>query len=401
MISGRISKIVGEEDETVKVLVITRALAQFATTDAKFCEIAKRGVNLTVASPTRWAGTDRELRDVKGIGYEVLLHKCSFSGTRSDRVGNHLYFYPWISRVIGREKWDLVHIDEEPFNLATYLALRACRKHCVPTIFATYQNINKNYPPPFNLFESYVFENASGAIAFNQEALSLLHLRGFKKTAAYIPPGVDARVFCKQDARGLRRDLAANGLFVIGFMGRIHHDKGLDTLVKTLTLLPKDSMLVLVGRGPDQAHLETVINRLRLENRVHWVPWVDSCQVAEYMSAFDVLVLPSRTCPNWKEQFGRVLVETMSCETCVVGSDSGDIPNVIGDAGLIFHEGDERELAGHLRRLMDDHSLRENLGRRGRQRVLERFAYEKIARDSVDFYEQICSGVSRMSALAV
>lgn len=375
----------------MKVLVITRSLAQFATTDAKFREMAKRGVNLTVVSPTRWAGTSLELRRVEVKGYRLLLHKCVFSGTRSDRLGNHLYFYPWISRVIGREKWDLVHIDEEPFNLATYLALRACRKHGVPAVFATYQNINKSYPPPFDVFESYVLGNASGAIAFSQEALELLRLREFNKTAAYIPTGVDAMVFCKQDAQGLRRDLAADSLFVIGFMGRIHHSKGLDTLVKTLTLLPKESMLVLAGRGPYQARLATVINRMRLEKRVRWVPWVESNEVVQYMNAFDCLVLPSRTCRNWKEQFGRVLAEAMACGTCVIGSDSGNIPNVIGDAGLIFHEGNERELAQCLRRLMESPSLGEALGRRGRQRVLECFAYEKIAKDTVDLYQKICS----------
>ena len=60
----------------------------------------------------------------------------------------------------------------------------------------------------------------------------------------------------------------------------------------------------------------------------------------------DVSVLPSLTRPNWKEQFGRTLAEAMSCETPVIGSDSGEIPHVIGDAGLIFKEGDAQALAG-------------------------------------------------------
>jgi len=105
-----------------------------------------------------------------------------------------------------------------------------------------------------------------------------------------------------------------------------------------------------------------------------------------------VLALPSRTRPNIKEQFGRVLVEAMSCETCVVGSDSGEIPNVIGDAGLIFREGDERELAHRLHQLMDAPAVRESLRHRGRQRVLDHFTYAKIATDTVDFYRRICSG---------
>jgi len=95
---------------------------------------------------------------------------------------------------------------------------------------------------------------------------------------------------------------------------------------------------VLVGGGPERSKLEALAQGLGISARVRWEPWVDSCDVAEYMNAFDVLVLPSRTRRNWKEQFGRVLVEAMACETCVVGSDSGEIPNVVGDTGLIFHE---------------------------------------------------------------
>ena len=51
-------------------------------------------------------------------------------------------------------------------------------------------------------------------------------------------------------------------------------------------------------------------------------------------------MLPSLTRPNWKEQFGRVLIEAMASGVPVIGSDSGAIPDVIGQAGLIFPEGD-------------------------------------------------------------
>jgi glycosyltransferase involved in cell wall biosynthesis len=100
-------------------------------------------------------------------------------------------------------------------------------------------------------------------------------------------------------------------------------------------------------------------------------------------------VLPSRTRPNWKEQFGRALVEAMACEVPVVGSDSGEIPNVIGDAGLVFPEGDVAALAGHLRRLQDSQDMRRDLGRRGRARVLDRFTQARVAEQTYQLYRQI------------
>jgi glycosyltransferase involved in cell wall biosynthesis len=251
----------------------------------------------------------------------------------------------------------------------------------------------KSYPPPFNLFERYVYKNAAGAIAGNGESLDLLRRRGFRRPAAHIPQlGVDPSMFRKQDATGLRRKLGVEGTFVIGFVGRFSSEKGVDTLIKALALLPEGCTLVLVGNGPERSKLEAMTQALGVSARVRWVPWVNSGDVSEYMNAFDVLALPSRTRWNIKEQFGRVLVEAMSCETCVVGSDSGEIPKVIGDADLIFHESDERELAERLRRLVYGPSLRETLRHRGRQRVLEHFTYARIAADTVDFYRSICSG---------
>jgi len=187
----------------------------------------------------------------------------------------------------------------------------------------------------------------------------------------------------------------------VGFVGRFSPEKGLDTLIKSVSLLSDDCVLVLVGSGPEEVKLKAMVDRLGLSARVRWVPWVESSEVPEYMNAFDVLVLPSRTRRNIKEQFGRMLIEAMGCETCVVGSDSGEIPQVIGNAGLVFAEGNEQELAERLQRLMDDPALCQSLRRRGRQRVLEKFTYFRIAERTVGFYRNITSGVGEMDTSAL
>ena len=73
-----------------------------------------------------------------------------------------------------------------------------------------------------------------------------------------------------------------------------------------------------------------------------------STLVPERLRTFSVLVQPSLTRRNWKEQFGRALMEAMACGVPVVGSASAEIPNVVGDAGLVVPEGDPRRPArGH------------------------------------------------------
>ncbi len=107
------------------------------------------------------------------------------------------------------------------------------------------------------------------------------------------------------------------------------------------------------------------------------------------MQKLDALVLPSLTRPNWIEQFGRVLPEAMACETPVIGSSSGEIPHVIGEAGLVFQEGNVQELVACVRKLLDDPELYARLAVEGRQRVLENYTQEQIARQTYEVYKEI------------
>jgi glycosyltransferase involved in cell wall biosynthesis len=377
----------------MRVLYLTKRLAEVPGEEGMVHEISKLGVRMSVlVAGGRWRGTSNDARKLIPEGYELSVRDCLFTGMNSVRVRSHLYYYPKISRLIGREKWDLVHIEDDAYNLATFQVVKGCAKHGKPAVFRAQKSSMASYPIPFNFFERYVYKNAVGAIVGNREALNVLRGKGFGKPAVCIQDGTNPAVFRKLDASDLREKLELKAAFVMGFVGQIVQRKGLDTLLKALALLPKECALVLVGTGLDVSKFKSLAQELSVSARVKWIPWVDHREVLRYMCAFDAFLLPSRTAKTWREDFGRVLIEAMACETPVVGSDSGEIPNVIGDAGLIFHEGDERELAGHLRRLMDDPSLRQSLGRRGRQRVLERFTYAKVAAQTVAFYKRICNG---------
>jgi len=122
---------------------------------------------------------------------------------------------------------------------------------------------------------------------------------------------------------------------------------------------------------------------------VSFDPLIPSTQMPDFYAQLDCVVLPSRARPNWKEQFGRVLVEAMACGVPVIGSDSGEIPNVVGDAGLIFPEENVDALAARLRELMNEASLRESLAAKGRARVLERYTQKRVAEETVKMYRMM------------
>jgi len=171
----------------------------------------------------------------------------------------------------------------------------------------------------------------------------------------------------------------------VGFAGRLVEEKGADLLLDAVAGMPGVRVEIL-GSGPMRPVLERQAALPALSGRVAFLGTLPSPRMPEFYHRLDVLVLPSRSRPNWIEQFGRVLVEAMACGVPVVGSTCGEIPHVIGDAGLIFPEGDVEALRECLERLRADASLRAELARRGRERVLAQFTQAQVAAQTVEVY---------------
>jgi glycosyltransferase involved in cell wall biosynthesis len=137
--------------------------------------------------------------------------------------------------------------------------------------------------------------------------------------------------------------------------------------------------------------LEEQATQLGIADRICIKPSIPTSEVPREIEQWNAHILPSITRPNWIEQFGRTLAEAMACEVPVIGSSSGEIPHVIGDAGLIFKEGDARGLSECIRKLMDDPILYEDMARRGRRRVLDNYTQEHIARRTCEIYREVLS----------
>ncbi len=178
--------------------------------------------------------------------------------------------------------------------------------------------------------------------------------------------------------------------FIIGSANRrLVPEKGVDMVMEAALDLPGVWRLHVAGDGPALPGLQQMSYDLGIAARTHFDGPISSADMPTYLRNLDVLVLTSRTLPNWKEQFGRMLIEAMACGVPVVGSDSGEIPNVIGSAGLIVPEGDSDALRLTLLQLMQDDDLRRELSRRGRERVLEHYTQSQIAVETVDVYRAI------------
>lgn len=359
----------------MRVLMISKACI-VGIYQKKLELIAKMGVELLALVPPSW-------KDERG---EQRLERVYTDGYRLEAIpiwrnGDfHAHSYPTLGAHMRTFKPDIVHIDEEPYNLSAWQALFHARRVGAKSLFFSWQNIARDYPPPFSWGERWTLNHVDYALMGTESAAEVWRAKGYLKPLRVIPQfGTDPDLFhpVTPTARP----------FTVGFFGRLVPEKGVDVLLDALGQLGGEWRALIVGGGPEAERLQA--QAAAHGDRIMFRAQVPSTEMPALYPQVDVLVLPSLTRPNWKEQFGRVLVEAMACGVPVIGSDSGAIPDVIGDAGLITPEGDAAALAEALRRVRDEATLRAELAAYGRQRVLERFTHAQVAADTVEVYREM------------
>lgn len=210
----------------------------------------------------------------------------------------------------------------------------------------------------------------------------VLRAKSFAGKIAVIPHFVDTDLFATLDRADLKRELGLTGA-VVGYLGRLTPEKGLDDLRVAAELLWErgaEVSVLLVGGGPMADELREWSRGYPRERVVLTGP-VPHSAAGDYLNVFDVLAVPSRTMPNWEEQFGRVLIEAAACEVPVAGSSSGNIPDLVEElrSGVIFPERDPTGLADAIERLLDDPEGTALMAREARRRAQALFGLAAVA----------------------
>lgn len=305
-----------------------------------------------------------------------------------------------LARVLRTVQPDLIYHLAEPSELGSAQVVRAARRFCpgAPIIAYSFENVRRRWEgfPQWlrGRAEREVLGRLDWVAACSHSAQAVLEASGFPSARIRVVyQAVHARDFKPQPDPALHRELCGGEGFLIGYVGRLVAEKGVDVLLRALALLPGDCTLAILGAGRERAALEQLAATLGISERVRWLGRVERADMARHISSFEALVLPSRGIPQWQEQFGAVLVEGMYCETVVVGSASGAIPEIIGDTGLLFPEEEAAALAAQLQRLYGDTALRERLSRAGRRRALDTFSLEAyLARLQTLFTDALTAG---------
>lgn len=340
-------------------------------------------VDLKVISAKAWkeTGVDVEVRPDEL--FEVEGARTFFS--------KHIQAFAYDPRPIvsalRRHRPHIIDLDHEPYSVpaAEIIWLRDRFSPGTRIVMQTAQNILKKYPFPFSFMERRAFEAVDGAYMCSDTVREVLEAKGFDKPLTLAPFGVDTEMFRPRPQR-LRDGMP----FTVGYVGRLLPEKGLTTLTDALGRLKHENWrLMVVGDGPERESVEARLRELGILDRATFAGAVPYEHTPRYFHWMDALVIPTLTTGRIREQFGRVIVEAMACGIPVIGSTCGAIPEVIGDAGMIFPEGDAEALAEAIERLLKDELLGRRLAAYGFERVRENFTWAHAAERIFGLYLRV------------
>jgi glycosyltransferase involved in cell wall biosynthesis len=368
-----------------RVLVISHTYLQ-ATHRGKLRSLAARGLEVTVAIPQRWRepwfGRPIDVAWERQGGVEVFpLPARGIGGGSKAELATAKYGRRALMALLRDRRPDLIQVEEEPNTTAAKQVLGAARRLAIPVVLFTHQNVELEQGWWAHWTQRRMLRKLTGLVAGSDLAGTIV-----RRDAPNLPIAVIPQLGAL--APHEPQHVPHEGL-AIGCVGRLVPQKGLDNLLQALAL-QRDAKwrLTIVGDGPERERLEHIATELRLAARVRWTGGLPAEHVANLWPDLDVLVQPSLALRDWREANGQVLMEAMANEVAVLGTDSGVIPELIGDAGIVVPAGDASALAAGLARLSDQ-ATRRALAQAARARALRLYSDDAIAERTLQFWHQV------------
>jgi glycosyltransferase involved in cell wall biosynthesis len=338
-------------------------------------------VQVTVGAPKFFAGDLRPIvleEEPAGSELKVVGLDCTLTSSI------HLFWYKSqeLKRLLKLKKWNYGYIWEEPYILSGFQLAQAMKEANVPYSLFTNQNIFKKYPWPFSYFEKQTLQACDSLWGCGPQVLETFHKKNYKGRSQVVPYFVNTdrfRPFTPAEKKHKRQEWGLQDVKTIGFMGRLNKEKGLEHFFHAVESLPREQpwQVLILGDGPMKVDVQNWIEKNNLKERA-FLKLVKHEEVPGILPVMDVLMCPSQTTKFWREQFGRMIIEAFACGVTVIASDSGEIPFVVNDAGLIVPEANQAAWAQTLKNALFDDDLLHKMRERGFQRA-KTFSIKTVA----------------------
>ncbi|HEX7336611.1 MAG TPA: glycosyltransferase [Gemmatimonadales bacterium] len=347
----------------------------------KLQALTRMGATLAVGVPDRWLSADgTQQTTTRGQDGGLTIVPIAVRGAVTT-PGQLSWNAKAVRALLSDFRPDVVHVEEEPWTQPATLTLRMARKLGIPSTITTAESVSLSHTIGERLRRERSLRLATGVIGTTRLAMTLATRRRPTAPRLALPQmGVTPP---PPNARDPHPGLA------IGFVGRLVPERGLDLLFRACVGLAGKWSLSVVGTGPSQEELEQLAQRLGIAARISWLGALPRQEVEQIWPKLDCVVLPSRTTERWVMTVGKAALHAMAHGVAVVGTDSGALPELVGDAGRIVPEEDVPGLAAILQEFYAERSECERLGSIGRRRVMEEFSDDAIARKLLTFWRTL------------
>lgn len=353
-----------------------------------------------------------------GIGLAQKGHKVHFitysQPTRLDFFNENLFYhevdirsYPLFQYppyelalaskmvdVVKYEKLDLLHVHYAiPHASAAVMAKQILKSEGIEIPIVTTLHgtditlVGKD--PSYEPVVTYSINLSDGvtAVSENLKKDTYKHFN-ITREIRVIPNFIDLKKFKKQRKDHFKTAICPNGEKLMVHTSNFRKVKRVDDVIRVFEKVAHKvpARLLLVGDGPERAHIETLCRQLNIYDEVRFLGKLEA--VEEVLSVADLFLMPSE-----KESFGLAALEAMACEVPFISSNAGGIPelNINGVTGFTCHVGDVEAMTHHALHVLSDENLA-NFKSNALARAKE-FDIEKILPTYEDFYKQVVASV--------
>jgi glycosyltransferase involved in cell wall biosynthesis len=281
---------------------------------------------------------------------------------------------------------DIIHSHKYKTNLYAFLANIGVRKKLVSTCHNWLgDSLSMRF---YAWLDKRVLRHFDMVVGVSEEIRNELRRHMSPERIRNVGNGVDIRKYTRTMETGeAKKRLGIGGKYVIGFVGRLSPEKGIDYLLRAVSGLVKDGLDVsalIVGDGERAAALKQEAHRLQITDRVTFTG--NRGDTPLLYSAMDVFVLPSQ-----QEAFPMVLLEAMACGVPVVATRVGDVAEIVepGVSGLLVDSRDAAALQSAIGRILSDETLARRMSTAAQARAVDRFSSSAMAKQYLAIYERI------------
>jgi N-acetyl-alpha-D-glucosaminyl L-malate synthase BshA len=359
-------------------------------------ELAKRGheVHFISYAPPMRLGAGQVRERIHFHAVDMLTYPLFEYPPYTDALASKLF------EVATTEQLDLLHVHYAiPHSVSAYLAREMLKPTSYLPVVTTLHGTDITLvgrDPSFLPITRFGIEQSDAVTAISNYLRDATHetfCTGCEIQVIY--NFIDSEYYRREPSEFVRKTLAPNGEKIVLHVSTFRPIKRITDCIEVLARLKSPQMgsgsqfgvrLVMCGDGPERADAEALASRLGVADSVEFVGKQPQSQVREYLSAADLLLLPSQS-----ESFGLTALEAMACEVPVIATRVGGVPEVVedGGCGYLFEIGDVDGMSQAARRIIRDDSERERLGRRGREIAVSRFATERIIPQYEQLYERV------------